>query len=129
MFSKPLRAHPAEVGRFHAAWHPHPRDDADDRDQHDAGADDKEEHRVVAAISRIAILTRGQLTVCALVHRVSVVGDTVLTQNSNRFARGQPKSVLVCRADASIARRAATPVTSVAQDAVDRDMLGTPLLF
>lgn len=68
MFSEPLLAHRAEISGVHATWHPHPRDDAD-RDQHDADADD-EEHMVVAAIRRrISILTRGQLTVCALVHK------------------------------------------------------------
>jgi hypothetical protein len=71
MFSEPLLAHPAEGRGRNAAWQPHPRNDAD-RDQHDADGDDKEEHRVVAAISRIAILTRAELPVCALVHRVSV---------------------------------------------------------
>src|SRR5512145_2202559 len=68
MFGEPLLAHAAEIGGVHATRHPHPREDAD-RDQHDADADD-EKHRVVAASSRrIAILTRGQVTVCALVHR------------------------------------------------------------
>jgi hypothetical protein len=41
----------------------------DDRDQHDDEAED-EQHMVVAANQgRTAILTRGQLTVCALVHK------------------------------------------------------------
>jgi hypothetical protein len=66
MFSEPLLAHPAEIGGLNATWHPHPRDDAN-RDQHEGDADD-EEHMVVAAISRKAILTRGQAAVCALVH-------------------------------------------------------------
>jgi len=67
MFSEPLLAHPAEIGGVHPAWHPHPRNEAD-RDQHDPDADD-EEHMVVAASRRrMAILTRGPLTVCALVH-------------------------------------------------------------
>jgi len=69
MFSEPLLAHPAEIGGVDATWHRHPRDDAD-RDQHDADADD-EEHMVVAAISRIAMLTRRQMTVCPLVHKAS----------------------------------------------------------
>ena len=79
MFSEPLLAHPAEISGIHATWYPHPRDDAD-RDQHDADADD-EEHMVVAAISRVPILTRRQVTVCALVHKVSgacAVGNSVI---------------------------------------------------
>ena len=72
MFGEPLLAHPAEIGGVHATWHPHPRDDAD-RDQHDADPDD-EEHMVVrppAIGRRTAILTCGQLTVCALGHKAS----------------------------------------------------------
>ena len=68
MLSEPLLAHPAEF-RAHATWHPHPGDDAD-RDHHDADADD-EEHMVVAAISRLAIVTRAERGVCALVHNAS----------------------------------------------------------
>ncbi len=69
MFSEPLLAHPAEIGGVHAAWHPHPRDDAD-RDQNEADTDE-EEHMVVPQERPIAILTRGQLSVCALVHNAS----------------------------------------------------------
>ena len=66
MLDEPLLAHPPEVGGGNAPWHPHSRDDAD-CDQHDSGADD-EEHMVVAAISRMAIVTRAESNVCALVH-------------------------------------------------------------
>jgi hypothetical protein len=66
MFSEPLLAHPAETGGVGASWHPHPADDAD-RDQYDADAD-HQEHMGVAAMSRMAILTRGYVTVCAVVH-------------------------------------------------------------
>ena len=70
MFSEPLLAHQAESRGVHATWHPHPGDD-DDRDQRDYDADD-EQHIVRAAFSRrITIVTRGQVTVCALVHKVS----------------------------------------------------------
>src|SRR5690349_17310416 len=90
MFSEPLLAHAAEVGGLNAAWHPHPRNDAD-RDQHDA--DDKEEHRVVAAISRIAILTRGPLTcLCACAHRVSV-GMRHSSEHTTRSASHEATSV------------------------------------
>ena len=54
---------------------PHPRDDAG-RDQHDADADDEKHMLGAASRRRIAILTRGQLTVCALVHKaVTRTGD------------------------------------------------------
>ena len=68
MFSEPLLAHAAETSGVHATCDPHPGDDAD-RDQDDADTDD-EKHMVVAARTRrTAILTRGPLNVCALVHK------------------------------------------------------------
>ena len=68
MFGEPLLAHPAEIGGVHAAWQPHPGDD-DDRDQRHHKADDQQ-HMVAAQSGGTAILTRGRLTVCALVHKI-----------------------------------------------------------
>ena len=69
MFSEPLLAHPTEVGGVDATRHPQLMDDAD-ADQQNADAAD-EDHMVVAAIRRPAILPHGQVTVCALVHRAN----------------------------------------------------------
>jgi hypothetical protein len=69
MFSEPLLAHPAEIGGVHATWHSYPADD-DDRTQHDDDAD-AEQHGFSHFGRHITILTRGKVTVCALVHTAS----------------------------------------------------------
>ena len=68
VLSQPLLAHPAKSGGVPATCHPDPRKDAEGHQQ-DADAYE-EEHMLVAAFSRLAILTGGSVTVCALVHTV-----------------------------------------------------------
>jgi hypothetical protein len=70
MFSEPSLAHPVEVGGVHPTWHPHPGDYAD-RDQQDGEADDKQHGCRRNQVGVLAILTRGKVTVCALVNKAS----------------------------------------------------------
>jgi hypothetical protein len=68
MFSEPALAHPAEIGGVDATLRrSHPVEDGD-REQDDADADGKQHMGVAAMERRISMLTRGTVTVCALVH-------------------------------------------------------------
>ena len=68
MFSEPLLAHPAKIGRVHATRPPHPGDEHE-RDRHDDDTD--EQHVVLAVIGsawRMTIVALAKVAVCALMH-------------------------------------------------------------
>ena len=67
MFSEPLLAHPAKIGGVRPTWHSHPGNDHD-RDQRYDDPDDEQHVVRRIQVGVLAIVTRGEITVCALVH-------------------------------------------------------------